>query len=705
MGHRFWKYIAALCGAASILASCSTAAIVRTKDKYYLAENVVKFTVPTDLKVSDISPYFKQQAPSMRILPKNWIEFNRGLVDASVDSIIEHLKYMGYHNSKVETRIVARNHWVSVYYTITPGQRYRISEIRFKVPQGSVFEADFLDDIDNVTIKVGDYLAEADLEAETVRSAAHMRTKGYFNFDKNFYSFEADTLAGPDSTILEMRVEEYQRNQNPNTARPHEIFTIGKVDFSYPADLPFNNDIIKSLNTIQPGKIYNEEDINTTYSRLSALKVFSGVAIELSEAEGNKVNCNVSLTPSKLQGFKVNWESSSNSSGLIGISPQLTYYNKNIFHGGEWLNLGFMGNFQRKFNVSGVHSEEFGVSASLSLPRFVGIPVEFFKGPNVPRTEINASYDYQSRPEYFRHLISTSFGYTGLWGRRLSYQLYPLQLNMVRLVNIDPAFLEKIHTNPFMWYSYQNHFDAGIGGTLYYSSSNELVPKTSYHYHRLSVDMSGNILSLFKGIMRKDANNAGLVLGSPFSQYVRAEYTLGRTWRFGAQSRLALATRALAGIGFAYGNSSSLPFEKQFYSGGANSLRGWRSRSVGPGSSALNDFFIIPSQTGDVKLEANMEFRFPIFWKVEGALFAEAGNVWSMKSDNQADRMGLDFYKELAADWGTGVRVDLNFIVLRLDAGFRVHDPARALGEQWVGPSGWFASDGMAFHFGVGYPF
>ena len=698
------KYLLSLCGAALITVSCSNARMLEQEGVQYLSANKIKFTERSGLSSSDVTPYIKLEPQGLKISRKKRVEFNQELVDASAQSIKDHLEYLGYYNSLVQTGTSTKKNWVTVTYFITPGTRYKISEIRYKLPQGSSLEADFLDDVPNISVKVGDYLSEAALEAECARSVAYLHTKGYYSINANYYSFEADTLSRPDNTILEMRLNEYTRNQTQAEGRMHDIFTIGDVTFSYPEGLKFDNKILKSLNTIKPGAVYDENEVNTTYSRLSALKVFSGVGIELSEAENNKVNCAINLIPSKLQGFKANWESSYNSSGLLGISPQLSYYHKSIFHGGEWLNLAFMGNFQRKFK-SNIRSDEFGVSAGLSLPRFLGLPYEYFTGPNVPRTEINASYNFQSRPEYVRHIISTSFGYSGYLSKGFTYQFYPLQLNMVRLNNIDPDFYENISSNPFMKYSYQNHLDAGMGGVLYYTSNTDLVPKTSYHYVRMSLDLSGNILYLLRGMMKEEPNGQKTLFGTPFSQYVRSELSFGKTWRLGRDNRQALATRLLVGAGLAYGNSSSLPFEKQFYSGGANSLRGWRSRSVGPGDSPLNQVFIIPSQTGDFKLEANLEYRFPLFWKLEGALFAETGNVWLWKSDNPSECLTKDFYKTLAADWGSGVRVDLSFIVLRLDLGFRLHDPARAAGYRWVGPADWFRSDGCALHFGVGYPF
>ena len=199
-----------------------------------------------------------------------------------------------------------------------------------------------------------------------------------------------------------------------------------------------------------------------------------------------------------------------------------------------------------------------------------------------------------------------------------------------------------------------------------------------------------------------------MIWNTPFSQYVRGELTIGKTWRFGRNDGQAIATRFLVGAGYAYGNSTALPFEKHFYSGGANSLRGWQARSVGPGLAPLDRTFIIANQTGDMKLEANVEYRFKMFWKVDGAVFIDAGNVWTLRDtgseNNTASKLMMSTFAEsIAANWGVGIRLDLNFLVLRLDMGMRLHDPARE--QKWLRPGQWLKRDGYAVHFGVGYPF
>jgi outer membrane protein assembly factor BamA len=199
-----------------------------------------------------------------------------------------------------------------------------------------------------------------------------------------------------------------------------------------------------------------------------------------------------------------------------------------------------------------------------------------------------------------------------------------------------------------------------------------------------------------------------MIWNTPFSQFVRGEITLGKTWIFGKNDGQSIATRLVVGAGYAYGNSSALPFEKHFYGGGANSLRGWQARTVGPGLSPMDTSFVIPNQTGDMRLEANIEYRFDMFWKVAGAVFIDAGNVWTLKDDNTEEgRLAMfrwdTFAESIAANWGVGLRLDFGFLLLRLDMGMKVHDPAR--NTKWINPGEWLTKGNYALHFGVGYPF
>lgn len=715
--------------------SCSTTRVLGD-GQFRLADNKVVVDNDRKFNTKEIESYIKQKPNSYIIFGwnpflniYNWsgknadkginkflrkigtapVVYQPSQVEASVENINRHLEYLGYYGSDVRSEVRVNGKRVTVTYSVTLGRRYRIGNVSFAVPDGE-FKEDFYADTAAVSIRPGDFLSEDALEKETERAASMFRRKGYFGFTKNYFSFEADTLARRDTADLLMTVKEYTRNQTAEYARPHRKYFFGDVSISYDNDLKFNDRVLKNICTIRPGAMYDEREVNTTYSRLSALRLFSGVNVALNPRDSGIVDCDISLTKSRMQGFKVNLEGSTNSTGLIGISPQVSYYHKNIFHGGQWLNLGFLGNFQFKYDDRSVKSNEFGVSAGLSFPEFLGLPNSIFHGPSLPRTEINASYNYQNRPEYTRNMISTSYGYSGsLRNGKFFYQFYPIQAKIVRLTNLDPNFYTTLSGNPFMRDAYQNHFDVGSGLVAYYTTSTALVPKETYEYARLQLDASGNVLSLFNKAMKSDEYGSRLIWNTPYSQYIRTELTLGKTFVFGRNDRQALATRIMGGVGYAYGNSSALPFEKQFYSGGANSMRGWQARALGPGHAKADTTFVIPSQTGDVKLEANLEYRFPLFWKLCGAVFADVGNIWTLKETDGDDGSHTHFdlknlAASLAADWGIGLRVDLNFLILRLDMGMKVYDPSLDT-ARWRSPSQWLKKDGYTLHFGVGYPF
>ena len=714
-----------------LAASCSTTRVLQDGE-YRLAKNKVNITNDPKFNPGTLDPYLKQRPNQYFILGwnpflyvYNWsngrgkawdkfvqsigvppVVYEADMVDASIENISNRLTYLGYYNSTVESHIKVRKKRVYVTYDVTLGKRFPISDIEIDLPAGGTFAEDFLADTSSMLIKPGDYLSEDILEKESARAGASLKNMGYYDFNKNHFFFEADTLSIPDTAILKMSIREYTRNETPENSHPLRKYYFNDVTISYPQNLKIRENVLKELNTIRPGDRYSTTQVNNTYSRLSALRVFSSVNIGMTQVDTSLIDCQINLSQSKMQGFKVNLEASSNSTGLFGVSPQLSYYHKNIFRGGEWLNLSFMGNFQFKFNDK-VRSNEFGVSAGLSLPRFFPLSYKHFKGA-IPRTDVNFSYNYQNRPEYTRNIISTSYGYTGNVDNRFFYQVYPMQLNVVRLFDLEEDFYDTLVNDPFLRNAYQDHFDLGSGGMLYYTTSSAAIPDHTYFYSRLQLDIAGNLLRAFNPLMKKDANGSGMIWNTPYSQYVRAELTLGRTWVWGKSNGQSIATRLLAGAGYAYGNSSALPFEKHFYGGGANSLRGWQARTVGPGTAPLDKSFVIPNQTGDMKIEANIEYRFDMFWKLAGALFVDAGNVWTLRHGmNESTDPSMFSWNSLgesiAADWGVGLRLDFSFLLLRFDMGMKIHDPARE--QKWVNPGQWLKRDNFAVHFGVGYPF
>jgi outer membrane protein assembly factor BamA len=628
------------------------------------------------------------------------VVYEAGKVDESTANLAQHLEYMGYYGSRVESDVNVKGRKVYVTYYVTLGRRYTLSAIDYEIPTYGTFQEDFAADLPNTTLHTGDFLSEEALEAEANRSARHFRNRGYYGFTKSYFAFEADTLAHDGTARLKAQIRDYALEDDPSSARPHRKYTIGKVSIDYPKDLKIRHRVLENLNLLRPGQPYSEKTINDTYTRFTNVSMLSGVNVNVTPVSEDQVDCNISLRNSGLQGFKTNLEASVNSSGLIGISPQLSYYHKNIFRGGEILNLGLKGNFQFRPSDK-VSSTEVSLSTSVRFPKFIGLPNRLFKGPYIPHTDISLSFNYQNRPEFRRSVIASAITYNGRFSERLFYQFSPIRANISRIFDISQDFLESLMENPYLLQVYSDNFDMGVSGMLYYTTNASTIPTTPYHYARLSVDLSGNVLSLFNPLLpEKDGQH--LIWNTPYAQYVRGELQLGKTFRFGKDDKQSLALRFLIGAGYGYGNSSYQPLDKMFYCGGSTSMRGWQARTLGPGTrKPYSEYFIIPTQIGESKMEANIEYRFPIFWKFEGAAFVDAGNIWDLSGDE-----GETFSLEgIGLDWGLGLRVNLSFILLRLDAGFRIHDPARDAGDRWVGPNRWFTGSNIAIHFGVGYPF
>lgn len=725
-----------------MLSSCSTTRVLQ-QGEYRLEKNVITIEGDPDFRDPDLESYIRQQPNGALLFGWNpllniynlsgqdadkWINkvirsmgeapvvYDPDLVQVSADNIRNHLEYIGYFGSTVDGYPEEPNgRRVKVRYDIRLGRRYPIRSISYDLPKRGRFAEDFYRDTARISIHPGSFLSESSLASESERSARYFRNRGYYGFSQANYVFTADTLTTPGVADLTYQVLEHSRSDMETSGRVDEPLRrhfFHNVSISCPEDMPFREKMLRKLNGIIPGNPYSEIVVSNTYARLSAIRYFNSVNIQMNPVDTAGVDCVIQIRPSNPRGIRFNIEASTNSTGLVGLSPQIGFYHKNIFHGGEWFNLGIMGNFQMRVGKNlkidrSVRSTEFGVSTSISFPKLLGFPLARFRGRSVPRTDVALSYNYQDRPEYTRNILSTSFAYAGSY-RRLYYQITPLQLSMVRLFDVKDSFQASMQGNPFLYNAYQDHFDAGASMMLYHTTNTDVNPTTSYQYWRLQIDASGNVLALAKPLMKKDAQGAGTIWDTPFAQYVRAEASLGRTWTFGEGDRSAIATRLLGGIGYAYGNSTTLPFEKQFYAGGANSLRGWQARSVGPGNGEMNKTFVIPNQTGDIRLEANLEYRFPLFWRLRGALFTDVGNVWNTfeTATDAAAVLTLDnLARSLALSWGTGVRVDLSYILLRVDLGFRLHDPAREAGARWCKPNQWFDANGYAIHFGVGYPF
>jgi len=737
--------------------SCSTVRVI-PQGSSLLKENNIIITNSEEIESGALSQYIRQQPNRSLIYGWNpflmiynwsngkengWDRFvkkigqppvilDSSLVKKSSDNLKNHLSSLGYYNSVIEDTIVTRRKKSSVNYKVTLGNSFKLREINYIIKDTAI-ERIVSETYSETVITPGIRLSEKTLDLESERITNILRERGYYNFTKNFFFFEADTLAGKGQADLFIRIENYTRNETPKDSRSHELYRIRNITLYSDYDPMRSREdslskysvhrmknftiynrgersirpyVLEKMNILKPGELYNEKKASLTYNRFMSLRFFSGVNIQYDEvpfdslSRKREVDCVIRLTPSKSQGYKLNLEASSNSNNLLGISPAVSYYHKNLFKGGEWFTVGFMGNFQFKLKDP-VRSTELGINSGISFPSFLLLPDSLFKS-NVPRTEVNIGYNYQSRPEFTRNLISLNYGYNWRVGERLFYTVNPVQLNIVRLFNLSSKFYESLQ-DPFLKNSYKNHFDLGAGATLYYTTNPETNSDKSFFYIRWTNDIAGNLISIFNSALSRDTSGYRMIWNTPYAQYLKSDFTVAQTWRLNAKE--SFATRFNIGIGYAYGNSKNLPYEKLFYAGGANSLRGWQARSVGPGSSAIDTTFSIPNQTGDLKLEMNAEYRFGMFWNIEGAIFIDAGNIWTLRNElgkEDATFRFKDFYKSVAVNWGFGARLNLDFVILRLDLGMVAHDP---MTNRWLGAGDWFKKNTYSLQFGVGYPF
>lgn len=724
--------------ACGLMTGCSTTKML-AEDELRLSENRIVITNSTTdgttYNPSSLTPYVKQKSnhyvfgkwhPGLYIY--NWqngkgggwdrfcqkigqapVVYEEDMVNQSIKSIVDHLTYQGYYNSTVEAHPQVKNKTVRVEYDVTLGKQFPIRSIDYQVKDSTL--AGFMAaDSSHFTVVPGDYLSEENLEKESERLSSHFRNNGYWGFSKNYFFFYADTSTHRDEADLIVKLENYTRNESEDAAKEHRQYTIGNVALMPQPGMRVRPKFLQNLNQLRPGELYSEEKINREYDRYSSIPLFSSVNMMLRESDydSSAVDCRILLQQARLQAIKLNLEGSFNSTGLFGITPALSYSHKNLFGGGEVFTLGFRGNFQFMF-TSPTRATELGVTTGLKIPWY---PDFIMRMPfvNLPQMDINFAYNYQNRPEYTRNIVTGNYGFTWNIAKKFYYQLYPVQLSAVNATRIDSTFIAGIK-DPYLKNSFRSHLDLGGGGTFYFSTNTSVNPKVTYFYTRFQYDMSGNMMSLLgkTGMFKKGEHGENLIAGIPYSQYVRAEMQAVGTFRIGDVDQYALAVRALAGAGFAYGNSVSLPFEKLFYAGGASSMRGWRARAVGPGMAPRDTSFAIANQSGDMHLEANVEMRFPMFWKLEGAVFADIGNVWNIGKDDidgqSRDPRSLFSFKNLfrstAIDVGLGARLDFGMVLIRFDLGLKVYDPSV---QEWMGINDWFDGN-YAFHFGIGYPF
>ena len=609
------------------------------------------------------------------------------------------------------------------------------------------------------------------LDSERERITSLLRRNGFWAFDKEYIGFIADTLDMTDKVNLELVVYPFVERDDKNKVieRPHQQYYVDEVNVYVdynpiydgsladykPTDVAMRNNynifygkggkyikpfVIVNSSYIRPDRLYNEDMTTMTYNAFSQLNIMRNVNIKYEpfiENDTTKLRCIITAIPDRKQAISTEIEGT-NSAGFLGVGTGIGYTHRNLFRGSEMFNFKVRGSYEAvtpSFTSFMDNYFEIGGEASLTFPRFM-FP---FINKETRRklrasTQFVSSYTFQRRPDYFtRTVFSTGIKY--LWENRRSnnntvkHTFDLIDVSYIHIPKLNPEFAKTLSESAKI-YSFTDQFIVSMGYSysktnalngLYGNNSKSNKNRSTYSF-RGSVETAGNGLSLIAHLahLKKEENGSYKIFDTYFAQYVRVNTDYSKTIRLDEKN--AIAWRLGGGVAYPYGNSKLVPFEKRFFSGGANSVRGWTIRELGPGAFYRPDANF-NDQSGDIRFDANIEYRSKAFWKLEFAGFLDAGNIWTIKGTDRQykGQFKLDkFYKQIASAWGLGIRLDLDFVLIRLDCGWKLYDPAD-IPKYKMDESGYMVPDGYkskwrvvhpfkikkntAWHIAVGYPF
>jgi outer membrane protein assembly factor BamA len=653
---------------------------------------------------------------------------------------------------------------VEVDYYLHATPRRKIDEITYTAETPEITEL-LKEWRQSSPLKTGDYYDQTNLTNERSQLAEWLQNEGYYTANKDIISFQVDTTYNPLQLSIAVNVHNpklYNTTTKLLTAQPLRKYHFANI-YIYPnsnTDVePFDTTIVpSSINdhhtdykfvhssemTIRPqtishnmllfdGMLYRPRSISSTYNLLRNLRNFKYINIEITPSPISTdtmplLDAHVKLinsTRRKLTtSLELNNASSTSSeesalkSGNLGIEGSLELQNKNLFGGAEQLNIQlsqlvelpkliFSGSDEERNFHNVFQTFETGLSTSLDIPKFLLPLSSNLAWQRIrPHTLISLGGSYQYRNYFERLMLNTSFGYSWSQSQRASHQLLPLEITYVHFFNLEDAFLNRISnlSDARLKYLYSDHFIMDARYDYVYNTQ-RFNTRSNFTYLHLSLESAGNVLNGICSLTGtdKDANGIRKVLDVPYSQYVRFSGEAKHYYYIGKKQTLVL--RALAGIGIPYGNSKAMPYEKGFYGGGPNTMRAWQLRYLGPGlyHNSKDQLF---ERVGDMTLVANIEHRFPLFGKFEGAVFCDMGNVWLLNHSDEFDggNITMDhFLKGIAVGSGLGLRFNFSIITLRVDAAIPVYDPGYEEGYRWRLPHWKFNQ--IVVNYGIDYPF
>lgn len=721
----------------ALFSSCSATKFI--PDRKYLLEKVELKSMEKGFDAAVLEPYIHQKANSkwfslfkiplatyslagrdstkwinrtLRKVGEEPVIFDMQQAELTQNDLLTAMHNMGYMHAGVtfDTRVKGKK--IVASYTLQPGTPYYIDNVhyiiedtvvarlldidnpssRFRIERGSRFSVDRLD---NARKKITDYLMD----------------KGYYRFHKDFIQFSVDSARNSQLVNVILHLYAYRSN-NDISPKPHPRYKIGKVDcFVDRANGHLRRKVLTNAIAMETGEWFNESALQRTYNNFAKLGAVKYTSIQFEEMpDTNLLNGTVQLMMNKPSSISFQPEGT-NTAGNLGAAASLTYTNRNLFRGSELFAVELRGAFEAITGLEGYRDQdyqEYGIETRLTFPRFVAPFLSHsFTRNSQASSELALSWNLQNRPEFHRRVFSAAWRYR--WEEphhSLAYRLDLLDLNYVSMPWISETFKQDYldnegSRNAILRYNYEDLFIMKLGFGISYSDGS--------HVFRGNIESSGNLLNALSGIVNYKRNDAGqhTFLGIAYAQYAKMD--LDYTHLFHFDTHNILAAHICFGIAYPYGNSTILPFEKRYFSGGANSVRGWSVRGLGPGRFKGKDGRIdFINQTGDMKLDMNLEYRTFLFWKLNGAFFIDAGNIWTLR--DYADQPGgqfrfNEFYKQIAVAYGVGLRLNFDYFILRFDMGMKAINPAYENNKEHYAVAHPNFSRDFAFHFAVGLPF
>jgi hypothetical protein len=699
---------------------------------------------------------------TLKKLGEKPVIFDSTLVKKTNSELTKFFINKGYAQVDVSSEITRKDKKANVVYRIKGNEPYRINNYEMNIENDEI-RKEFMGGEANEPlqrlagesaserlslIKKGMLFDRDVLDAERVRIANLLRNRGYYTLNKTYFYYDADSALTNSSVDLALRLspfEELSPDGKLNSV-PHKKYYFNKVyiyldydplKMKNPGDYAVSDSVVSNGYTIYyqgkkpsirpktlvsnsfitPQRAYSQSREDATYSAFSGLNALNNVHIHFNEFLKNdtaRLDCYVLTMPAKKQSVSYSIEGT-NTDGDLGVASSINFTHRNLFRGAETFNFKIRGAYETLNGAYEALSKftkpylEIGGEVSIHIPKFV-FPFIYNTLSRRIRasTEFSLSYNHQIRPEYDRTLLSGGLKY--IWQGRdkaaSRHQFDLLDIDYIYLQRIDSLFLHRLPSNA-QYFGYKDQFIVGTGYTFTKTTFDPMRKLRGAYSFRLSLEAAGNTLYGLNELFgnEKDASGSYKLFHTYFAQFVKGDIDYAKTIVFDRHN--SVAWRIGGGIGIPYGNSAGLPFEKRYFSGGANSVRAWSVRELGPGSYQPSDSTTFFNQSGDIKLDFNLEYRSRFFWKLEAAAFVDAGNIWTRKNyqGQEGGVFRLDsFYKQIAVGYGLGLRLDMDFFLVRLDCGWKAYDPSKRGMDKWAIKHPNFTNN-WAWHFAVGYPF